>query len=65
MTVTGNSKVTAVEGVYTFTDVKFSAQPGVSIKALFSSDALTTLNTDDSGYSSESLDVDMQIRECQ
>jgi hypothetical protein len=64
VTVTGNSKVTAVEGVYSFTDVKISAQPGVSIKALFSSDALASLTSDDSGYSTESLSVDMQIREC-
>jgi hypothetical protein len=63
VTVTGNSKVTAVEGVYSFTEVKFSAQPGVNVKALFSSDALAALTSEDSGYST--LSVDMQIRECQ
>jgi hypothetical protein len=65
VTVTGNSKVTAVRGVYTFTEVKFSAQPGVSIKALFSSDVLDALTSQDSGYSTEPLSVDMQLRECQ
>jgi hypothetical protein len=65
MTVTGNSKVTAVRGVYTFTEVKFSAQPGVSIKALFSSDVLDALTSQVSGYSTEPLSVDMQLRECQ
>jgi hypothetical protein len=65
VTVTGNSKVTAVEGVYYFTEVKFSAQPGANIKALFSSDALDALTTGDSGYSTEPLSVDMQTRECQ
>jgi hypothetical protein len=65
VTVTGNSKVTAREGVYYFTEVKFSAQPGVSIKAQFSSDALAALTSQDSGYSTEPLSVDMQLRDCQ
>jgi hypothetical protein len=65
VTVTGNSKVKAVEGVYSFTEVKFSAQPGVNVKALFSSEALAALTSEASGYSSEPLSVDMQIRECQ
>jgi hypothetical protein len=64
VTVSGNSKVTAVKGVYFFTEVKFTAQPGVNVKALFSSDAIATLPSEDSGYSTELLSVDMQIREC-
>jgi hypothetical protein len=65
VTLTGTSKVTALRGVYNFTEVKFSAQPGVRIKALFSSDVLDALTSQDSGYSTEPLSVDMQLRECQ
>jgi hypothetical protein len=65
VTVTGESRVTAVQGVYYFTGVKFSAEPGVNIKVLLSSDALTSLTLDDSGYSSDLLSVDLQVRECQ
>jgi len=65
VTVTGVTRVQASKGVYYYSEVKFSAEPGTEIRVKVASDALASVEADASGYSSlENLNVGMQVREC-
>jgi len=64
--VTGTTRVQAKAGVYYFSDVKFSASPGIDIKVKVTTDAFE-LVPDDATGSSEIADINVavQVRDCE
>jgi len=65
VTVTGVTRVQASKGVYYYSEVKFSAEPGTEIRVKVASDALALIDAGASGYEAlEDLKVGMQVRSC-
>jgi predicted outer membrane repeat protein len=62
VTVTGTNRVQAYAGVYYFSDVKITAQPGVEIKISVTSNALSNLANDTIG---NEISLKVQMRECE
>jgi predicted outer membrane repeat protein len=66
VTITGETRVQAKSGVYYFSNVKISASPGQDIQLKVTSDALTTLPEDATGYGEMTgLSFDASVRECE
>jgi predicted outer membrane repeat protein len=66
VTVTGTIRVQAYAGVYYFSGVKITAQPGVEIKVSVTSDALSDLADDATGKGSvKDIALMVQVRECE
>jgi len=65
VTVTGENRVQAKAGVYYFTNVKFSADPGVEIKIKVTSDAIDNLPDEATGAGlTPDIDIQVQVRTC-
>lgn len=56
--ITGENRVVAVRGIYTYANAKVSAQPGTVVQLNFGSDAFTPT------YFEDALIVAMELREC-